>query len=1244
MLLNSPASLPISERREEIIAAITAHQCLILIGDTGSGKTTQLPKMCLAAGRGTRGMIACTQPRRIAALSVADRVAEETEAPDKIGCKIRFHDRTGEDTVIKFMTDGVLLAETRKDRLLLAYDTIIIDEAHERSLNIDFLLGYLKEILPKRPNLKLIISSATIDAEHFSKHFNQAPVISVSGRTFPITTRYWLDTDTEDEDTSYVDRAVAAVEELLARPLDGDILVFMPTERDINDTLDSLKQYRHNHLLLPLFGRLPAAAQRAVFAPSPKRKIIVATNVAETSITVPGIRFVVDTGLARLSRYNSRSGTTSLKITRISQASCEQRRGRCGRVGPGTCIRLYSEEDFARREAFTPPEIQRSSLAEVILQMIDLNLGNPATFPFIDPPPANYVRDGYRQLEELGAFQGQHRLSERGRFMGQLPIEPRISRIILEGMQRQALRETLILAAALSIQDPRVRPLELEAKADEAHRFFLNKQSDFLTLLNIWHELYKEEKTISHSKLSRFCASHYLSWQRMREWIDVHDQLHRLVRIQKRARFNTEDAPYTAIHMALTSGFLRNICTKKEKNTYLASSGREVTLFPGSGLYNKGPQWAVAAEFVETSRLYARGLAAIEPDWLEELAGPLCKRSWSEPHWEKKTGTVVAFERVTLFGLTIVAGRRVNYGRLNERTRKEAQEIFIRSALIAGQLGGHFSFLEHNLALRESLENLEDRLRRRGIVSGEETIFDFYAQRLRTVCDRSSLKKLLRDKKTDTFLRMSEEDISQAPPDADELYRFPPSLESGGIDIALQYHFAPGEDDDGVSALLSPQQLSQIQPQPFEWLVPGLLPEKILFLCKRLPKRLRRLLVPLPEAVDRLLDGLTQYKGSLYEELERVIFRQYQVRVERQDWQVATLPAYLRMRYVVQDQEGKMLAQSRTLSDLHLAQQNMPSQSSTPAQGLPKPRQIEVQNLDGIEVVIATSQATMKNRDLLYFATLQLDESGSAVFLHYLADQEKSREFNRSGLHFLYGKQFGKELSALKKECNTAISSHFASWLALGCKKKSTELKEDLFAFVLDQIFATADGTIPSCAFFAERVKQVQEKGFLRMSGTILSQVNQLLRQRREVSTTIRQWAERALQTHSYNKKRHEEFEQALERLLPADFLTLGKQGLAECPRYLQALIMRIKRAEHDPQKDEIKAKRLQTPEKRLEETRHFHLHAQKCQICLQEYMSMLEEFRVSVFAPELGTKEPVSEQRLQKKWQEVVTACRQVE
>ena len=1245
MYLSYPPELPVSEQRDLIVSTIATHQVLIVLGDTGSGKTTQLPKMCLEAGRGKTGLIGCTQPRRIAAISVADRVAEEVRDAQKVGYKIRFHDKTSKDTLIKFMTDGVLLAETRQDPQLLQYDTLIVDEAHERSLNIDFLLGYLKNLLAARPDLKLIISSATIDAEKFSRHFHQAPVLSVSGRTYPITTQYLEAFDEDEAERSYVDQAVAAVEELANLPRGGDILVFMPTERDITDTLDGLQAFGETHLLLPLFGRLPAADQRKIFRPSNKRKVIVATNVAETSLTVPGIRFVVDTGLARIARYSPRTGTTSLKVSRISQASCEQRRGRCGRTGPGTCIRLYSEEDFLSREPFTLPEIQRANLAEVILQMINLKLGDPARFPFIDPPPSTAIREGYKLLQELGATVGEHRLTANGRLMARLPLDPRISRIIIESIALGVRHEVTILAAALSIQDPRVRPPDKEQKADEVHRQFVDKKSDFITLLNIWNGFFVPgEEPPSKSKLSRFCKANFLSWQRMREWMDVHEQITRLLRDTKEDNKAGVPAGYDAIHMALTSGFLRNICQKKEKNTYLAAGNREVVLFPGSGLYNKGPQWAVASEFVETTQLFARCVAGIEVDWLEQLGGSLCKRSWSDPHWEKRSGKVIAFERVTLFGLTIVAGRKVEYGRINEQTLAEAREIFIRQALIEHQLGGKYPFLLHNQELVESFQEMEERFRRRDILVDEEVLYGFYDARLGKVYDRFTLNRFLRHQKDAQILYMCKEDICLAVPDAEELYRFPAIIRCADFELLLSYLFAPGDAADGVSVFIPQNLAPHLNPQVFEWLVPGLLPDKLLLLLKRLPKQLRRRLVPLPDAVDRIMDMLVLYNGSLYQELERVLLRAYQIRVERSDWQIDTLPLHLRMRFVLVDEKGKQLAENRSFDALCTAQEHVGQGPAAPGVlSLPPKREITARDLDTIErrFPLTDEQGRVVG---LYFPALELDELNQTLSLTYVEDEHQSRTSMRKGLHALYAREFGKEMSSLRTLCKNSLTSHSASWLSLGAKTSAAALRTDLQDFLLDGVFGTTDA-FPGHAEFEQKCAQAGKRGLLRTATELLEQVHQTLKQRRVVHQKINDWKNRARANRNFQQARYEEYLDCLEQIVPVDFLhNLRAEQLKHKPRYLQALTLRIERAEHDPLKDVKKAERLAKPLARLQQMARFKSPTPSCRTCQLEYLALLEEFRVSLFAPELGTAQRVSEKRLLEKWQEVENICRRVE
>jgi len=1248
MHISYPPTLPIFDHKDEIRSTLENNQVMVIAGDTGSGKTTQLPKICIEARCGIKGRIGCTQPRRIAAVSVAERVAEETQSDDEVGYKIRFQDRVTENTIVKFMTDGVLLAESRSDRLLKQYDTLIIDEAHERSLNIDFLLGYIKQLLPKRPDLKVIISSATIDTEKFSKHFSNAPVVSVSGRLFPITTMYQEDENDDSLlDGTYVEQALRVIHDLATDPFGGDILVFMPTERDIFDTIDGLDEYiRESNLILPLFGRLQAADQRKIFKASSKRKIIIATNVAETSITVPGIRFVVDTGLARISRYNVRTGTTSLRISKISQASCNQRQGRCGRTGPGTCIRLYTEQDYLSRDMFTLPEIQRSNLAEVILQMVNLKLGKPEHFPFLDAPLPRAIRKGFQTLIELGALTREHSLTKDGRLMATLPLDPCISKIIIEGGKRDALKETTIIAAALSVQDPRVRPLEKEQKADEAHRQFTDKRSDFLTLLNIWNELFQQENKISWSKLSKFCKANYLSWQRMREWIDVFEQLSRL--LKQRTDFRTLDEPasYEAIHMALTSGFLRNICRKKEKKLYLSSGNKEICLFPGSALYKSGGEYIVAAHFIETTQLFARTAANIKAEWLEELGGELCKHSWTNPRWEKKTGRVVADEHVSLFGLSVISGRKVNYGRINSVTRQEAKDIFIREALISNRLGRGYPFLEANQQLICRYREIEERIRRRNVVADEEHLFHFYDRQLGNVYDRFTLNRLLRRKKKDTFLRMTSDDIVIDAPVEDELYQYPPTLQIGELTFALQYLFVPGDEQDGVTVSIPYQIVDHINPAIFEWLVPGLLPEKLLFLLKRLPKRLRKTLVPLPDAVDRIMDSLELYKGSLYQNIEKILLKSYRLKIERTDWQPDALPLFLKMRFSFIDEHGKKCLSSRSFKEIHHYQEAdvATSSASKVATDLPEVSNLTGRDLDNILPKISVKEGAAAIVQV-YSPCMEIDSIKDQVHLKYGKESAHNRVNNRAGLEVLYSQQFPQEIKQLKKECKTLVSSNSASWLSLGGKVSGAKLRERLFSHVMSGLFNISESEIPTSAYFSDNIDKIRKQGLLRTAAPITKLFVGSLQKRKQAKQKISEWSQRARKSKSFDHKLYDQYMQTLEQVLPHDFLFLGNFQLSlHTSRYLQALIVRVERAEHSPEKDRKKSERLLKSLNRLEQYKEFSSPSTICLQCLAVYKELVEEFRVSVFAPELGTIMPVSEKRLLAYWREVENNCRTVE
>ena len=1250
MHLNYPEHLPISGRRADIVKALLEHQVVVIAGDTGSGKTTQLPKLFHDAGRGRQGIIGCTQPRRIAAISVADRVREELVGQDIVGYKIRFHDRTGKDTKIKFMTDGILLAETRSDRKLFQYDTIIIDEAHERSLNIDFLLGYLHQLLEARKDLKMIISSATIDTEKFSHHFGNARIIEVSGRTYPITYRYHTPVpETGDNDQTVVEQAASEVISLADSPGGGDILVFMPTERDIMDTVGLLRKKLHYPaLVLPLFGRLQGADQRKIFQPSQLRKIIVATNVAETSITVPGILAVVDTGLARIARYNVRAGTTSLPVSRVSRASSDQRAGRCGRTGPGTCIRLYSEDDYLSRPEFILPEVLRSNLAEVILQMISLHLGDPRKFPFIDSPVPRAINDGYRILRELGAITADNRLTNRGRIMAGLPLDPRISRMIIEGAELGALREVTVIAAVLAIQDPRIRPADKIEKAREAHRQFNHPGSDVITFVNIWDSCKKAmEGKHPSAGLRKFCKNSFCSWQRMREWFDIHDQILRIIKQHKGFTVNTKPAQPAAIHQALTAGFLRNIGMCRKKNNYQISGNREAVLFPGSGLYNRGGQWIVAADFIHTSQLFARVVANIDVSWLEQLGGDLCKRSWSDPHWQKKAGQVMALEKVTLFGLIITAGRRVNYGRINKQTGNEAREIFIRQALINGELAGNYPFLQHNLDLARRFADMEERLRRRGIMMDDQVLYNFYDQRLARIYDRFTLNRLLKKKKSDKFLWMEEEDICLALPDSDELYRFPDSLQTSQGALKLHYCFQPGHEEDGVTVDIPVHYYPALSPALFEWLVPGLLEEKIFYLLKGLPKRLRKLFVPLPDAVDRIMDGLDLYHDSLYPALEQIIIRRFQITINRADWQLVTLPAHLRMRFRLCDERGKALHCSRSFHELEqYCSRSAPSLSNKNKKPDRLPEQSGITDWPFTAAPPPLPLVDKQNRiTSIYYPVLIVDEQKQSLTLKYITDLEQAHLKNRIGLRFLYSLQFTREVKAITKECKAAVAGHSASWISLSMQATAAEIKDMLAACIMDGLFNTSTGELPNRKQVEDTISNLKKHGILKTAHKYLGRILDLLATRRQVQVTLTQAKQRAAKSKSYDNTRFNDYQKLLEELLPRNFpATLQADEVTDKKRYLQALGQRIERAEHSPVKDANKGRRMQPVLKRLQQISVQKKHSAGCLKEIALYRRMVEEFRVSIFAPELGTALPVSEKRLEQQWQHLENSCRTLE
>ncbi len=1162
-----PSSLPILERKDDIISAIRKHPVVIITGETGSGKTTQIPKMCLEAGRGLGGLIGCTQPRRIATTTVARRIAEEMgeEIGRSVGYKIRFDDRTPPDAFLKIMTDGILLMETHHDPLLRAYDTIIVDEAHERSLNIDFILGILKTLIERRQDLRIIITSATIDTDKFSRAFDNAPIIEVSGRLYPVEVRYEpLDPKLEEKgEITPVDAAVRSVESLVDRHQRGDILIFMPTEQDIRETCELLTgRFREGVTILPLFSRLTIAEQQRVFRPSTARKIIVATNVAETSITIPNIRFVIDTGLARISQYNPRSRTAGLPIRPISRSSADQRKGRCGRVQNGICIRLFSEEDYLSRPLYTPPEILRSSLAGVILRMLALDLGDIDTFPFIDSPAPKGVRDGIEILLELGAIETSeknkssaaphHRLTEQGRIMAQLPLDPRISRMILGARKEGCLPEIVVIAAALSIQDPRERPADKEAQADQAHAKFKDPASDFSSLLGLWRRCYvRGGSPQTQSGLRRFCRDHFLSYRRMREWREIHDQILSILS-EKKLATRKEAIPqkqgadlYAALHRSILSGYLGHIAQKKEKNLYTATNGRQAMIFPGSGLFNRGGNWIVAAEMVETSRLFARTVANIESGWLEELGGPLCRRTYSAPHWEKDRGEVVASEQVTLFGLIIVAGRPVSFSRIDPA---EAARIFIRSALVEGEVKKPLPFLVHNQALIAKIEDVEEKIRRRGLLVDTETMAQFYEKRLSGICDTRTLQHVIRERGNDLFLRMKEEDLLVKAPDSEEIALFPETVSAGGWRLDCVYHFAPGKQDDGITLKIPVQAIPSLPAASLDWTVPGLLKEKIMALLRGLPKEYRKRLQPFSHTCDVILKEMGQ-EGSLPTALGRFIYERFGVDIPADRWPMEELEDHLKLRFAVVDGKDRELAAGR---DIGILRQEFVEEKES--QAFAKARRTwEKDGLTTWDFGELPRHITLTDRGhnaAVGFPALVATETGIGIRL-FRSEPEAGRA-HRKGVRALLALHFRDELKHLRK--GIVPAGDLKLWAAAfgGVKILENTLVDKVLHDLLEADIRNESDFVAH----AERVRpQILPRGqaVLRMAGSPLKALY-------ETSELLRS-LEAANRGNGPVLSFLAGLRDELSRLLPTDFLIrFGEDRLTHISRYLRALAIRAER------------------------------------------------------------------------------------
>jgi ATP-dependent helicase HrpA len=1272
------SALPITARKEDIIAAIKDHPVVIISGETGSGKTTQIPKFCLAAGRGIDGMIGCTQPRRIAATTVCHRIAEELSVNlgEAVGYKIRFKEKSGQNTFIKIMTDGILLAETQNDPCLNAYDTLIVDEAHERSLNIDFVLGILKDLLTRRKDLKLIITSATIDTEKFSKAFGGAPIIEVSGRMFPVKTEYLAEDSAgqtskeNDNDPAHIESAAAAVGRLQSRGAYGDILVFMPTEQDIREccSLISGKNYPHT-TVLPLFARLASHEQKRVFQRIAGRKIIVATNVAETSITIPGIKYVVDSGLARMSRYNPRYRITALPIVPVSRSSADQRKGRCGRVENGVCIRLYSQEDYLKRPLFTKPEILRSNLAEVILRMIHLGLGNIATFPFIDRPAEKSITDGFRLLLELGAIQqvqtspdrgrktpqnkrrqskqGAYGLTAVGRLMAKLPLDPRLSKMIIEAHQRGCLQEITVIAAALSVQDPRERPAEKKQAAHEAQDVFIDPQSDFITLLNIWKRYNAAAGSRrSAAKLKKFCKAHYLSFRRMREWLDIHHQIFLILKengleenrpaciegpvspkanVEEKPGLSAFSAGYAAVHKSILSGFLSNIALQKQKQFFKGARDREVMIFPGSGLFKNPGAWIVAAEFVETSRLFARIVANIDVTWLEALGGDQCRRTYRDPHWEKNRGEVVATEQVSLYGLIIVPGRPVSYGPIDP---EEAFGIFIRQALVTGEVKTPFGFLQHNQDLIDEIRNMEDKFRRRDILVHEEEMAAFYSQRLPLVYDIRTLKHLIRKRGTDDFLKLDRKDLLRYSPDADEIDLFPDTVHLGNKAFEALYQFEPGQHDDGLTIRIPSTDTTGVDKARLDWLVPGMLKEKITTLVKSLPKEYRKRLVPVTATVDIIIQEMDQDNAPLIVALGRFIHDRFGVDIPASAWPLEDLPDHLKIRLEIVDSRKNVLHQGR---DSALLDGSLPVHTATREFERLK-QKWERTGIDAWDFGDIPDLVTLKGKKgAEWIAFPGLEKDGHTINLRLFQDKARARASHRQGVAALFARKFSRDLKFLRQNLKLPAQTDPAARYVGGRKKVERQIYDDTIERLFSLDIRKEADYLHQEELFA--IEGIHTRGREKMAKIVAA-----LDAMHTARTTIHN-----LETANQGKAQilHflEERRADLTDLLPETFVKLYDTArLAHLPRYIKASVIRAQRGVVDLEKDRLRSKdtnmlnlTLGTLIQDLSDAASTEKRA-----AVEDLFWLIQEYKVSVYAQELRTAVPVSLKKLKKKIKEI--------
>ena len=1226
--ISYPDELPVAQQRNDIKSAIEQNQVVVIAGETGSGKTTQLPKMLLELGYGRKGTIGHTQPRRLAARSVAARIGEELQDHNKtqVGYKIRFQDETAPTTAIKLMTDGMLLSELQQDPLLLQYDAIIIDEAHERSLNIDFLLGVLHTLLPKRRDLKLVITSATIETERFSKHFHDAPVLTVTGRTYPVEVRYRPPReDGKAADADVLQGVCDAVEEL-QRESEGDILIFASGEREIRDYAEAIGDLKlRSTEVLPLYARLSSHEQNRVFQAHSQRRVVIATNVAETSLTVPGIRFVIDPGTVRMSRYSYRTKVQRLPIEPISQASANQRKGRCGRIGPGICIRLYSEDDFLQRPEYTDPEILRTNLAAVILQMSALRLGDIRQFPFVQKPDERFVKDGLNLLEELHAIEPGRKaerpqLTDTGRQLSRLPLDPRLARMVLAGQQYGCVREMLVITAALSIQDPRERPHDAQQKADEWHQRFRDKSSDFMAFLNLWNYIKEQQKALSGNQFRKQMGREFIHFMRLREWQDIYTQSRQTVR-EMGLSINDEAATYEQVHRALIAGLLSQVGFKEDRHEYQGTRQSRFHIFPGSGLFGKPPKWVVTAELAETSKLYARINADIDPLWVEEAASHLVKKQYLEPHFEKKKGSVIADEQVTLLGLILVPRRRVQYGPV---VPVKAREIFIREALVNSQLTRKLPFIQHNLKLISDIQALEAKSRRRDILVDEEVLFEAYD---RAIPEGIYNEKLLAGwwhkaaKKEPKLLFFERDDLIAGETEHITENEYPEFWRQGNLRLPLSYHFEPNAEDDGVSVNIQLGILNQVKLEGFDWHIPALREERIAHLIKSLPKALRRNFVPAPNFAGAIMADVEPMQGRLTDAMATKLRRMTGVTVPEENWDESSLPAHLRMNFKIFDGK-KLVSQGRDLQSLQQQLSGKVQQRLEKTAGDDISReQVDSWDFDDLPEVITERQ---QGFELKAYPGL-INKGKGQVALQLFDNPEQAKQHHKTGVRELLLQQIPSPVKHLQKSLSNKakLAMYFNPWGKVD-------------ALIADCIAAAVDGLIQEQIEQGNKLRDKQSFGQLK--DVVRANLNERVE---KIALEVEQCLLLSQQVRKALKGKipldqiqsRGDIQDQLDNLVFAGFVSAyGSQRLSDIVRYLKAIQRRLEKLPVDPNKDRLMTLTLANLEEQYKAVvKAYENKGSVVPDDVAEIRWMIEELRVSFFAQTLGTKYPVSEKRVKQ-------------